>query len=147
MAMITTFELNDLVAPRKAPGQSNNDIAASVPLFTIRTFSIEGTQLQISSAISTSSGFGIPKLTPRAAASGAPHHQGRMTQNGRPPGSNEVDISWPSTSQILAPFARSTKNGSPRLAKSADRRIHTAGNVSFAQAQKNRMNEVNMRTK
>src|SRR5438552_18163294 len=42
-----------------------HDIVASVPLFTIRTFSIEGIQLQINSAISTSNGFGIPKLTPR----------------------------------------------------------------------------------
>ena len=37
-----------------------HDIVASVPLFTIRNFSIDGTQSQISSAISTSSGFGIP---------------------------------------------------------------------------------------
>jgi hypothetical protein len=46
-----------------------HDMVASVPLFTIRTFSIEGTQWQINSAISTSSGFGIPKLKPRVAAS------------------------------------------------------------------------------
>src|ERR1051325_1372124 len=45
------------------------DMAASVPLFTFRTFSIEGIQRQIISASSTSNGFGIPKLTPRAAAS------------------------------------------------------------------------------
>ena len=45
-----------------------HDIVASVPLFTIRTFSMEGIQLQINSAISTSNGLGIPKLTPRVAA-------------------------------------------------------------------------------
>jgi hypothetical protein len=45
------------------------DMVASVPLFTIRTFSIDGIHLQINSAISTSSGFGIPKLKPRAVAS------------------------------------------------------------------------------
>ena len=43
-------------------------IVASVPLLTIRTRSIEGTRLQIISAISTSSGFGIPKLRPLEAA-------------------------------------------------------------------------------
>ena len=45
------------------------DIVASVPLLTMRTFSIEGTQAQIVRAISISYGFGMPKLTPRLAVS------------------------------------------------------------------------------
>src|SRR4029077_4127974 len=43
-------------------------IVASVPLLTIHTRSIEGTRLQIISAIFTSSGCGIPKLRPFEAA-------------------------------------------------------------------------------
>ena len=46
-----------------------HDIVASVPLLTIRTFSIEGTHAQIVRAISISYGLGMPKLTPRLAAS------------------------------------------------------------------------------
>ena len=46
-----------------------HDIVASVPLLTIRTFSMLGTQLWISAAISISFRCGIPKLTPRGAAS------------------------------------------------------------------------------
>jgi hypothetical protein len=45
------------------------DIVASVPLLTIRTFSTEGTHSQIVRAMSTSYGFGIPKLIPSFAAS------------------------------------------------------------------------------
>jgi hypothetical protein len=44
-------------------------MVASVPLLTMRTFSTEGTHRQIVSAISTSSGFGVPKLRPIAAVS------------------------------------------------------------------------------
>ena len=44
-------------------------IVASVPLFTMRTFWTEGTMLQMVSAISTSRGFGVPKLNPRPAVS------------------------------------------------------------------------------
>gem|GEM_PF-4551691 len=43
-------------------------MVASVPLFTIRTISIEGTAATISSASSTSSSLGAPKLVPLAAA-------------------------------------------------------------------------------
>ena len=58
--------LSRLVNPRAS---RKHDIVASVPLLTIRTFSIAGIQVQISSASSTSNGFGIPKLSPRCAAS------------------------------------------------------------------------------
>ena len=58
-----------LSRPVNARARRIHDIAASVPLFTIRTFSIEGIQSQINSAISSSSGFGIPKLNPRVVAS------------------------------------------------------------------------------
>jgi hypothetical protein len=44
-------------------------IVASVPLFTMRTFFTDGTMRQIVSAISTSNGFGVPKLNPRPAVS------------------------------------------------------------------------------
>src|SRR5437773_7128574 len=57
-----------LSRPVNARARRMHDIVASVPLLTIRTFSIDGTQSQINSAISTSSGFGIPKLNPRVAA-------------------------------------------------------------------------------
>ena len=65
MAVIAAVEFDDLVAFVKPRARRTHDIVASVPLFTIRTFSIDGTQRQISSAISTSSGLGMPKLTPR----------------------------------------------------------------------------------
>jgi len=54
--------------PVKPRAKRNADMAASVPLFTIRIFWIDGIQLQISSANSTSSGLGMPKLRPCAAA-------------------------------------------------------------------------------
>ena len=41
---------------------------ASVPLLVIRTFFTLGTRSQISRAIVTSSGLGMPKLVPRSAA-------------------------------------------------------------------------------
>ena len=65
-----------------------------MPLFTIRTFSIEGTQRQISSAISTSRGFGIPKLTPRRSglADRLDHDPRRMPENRRTPGADVVDV-------------------------------------------------------
>jgi len=46
------------------------DMVASVPLLHIRTLRMDGTNRVISSAISTSSGFGVPKEVPcsRAAA-------------------------------------------------------------------------------
>jgi hypothetical protein len=40
------------------------DIVASVPLLHIRTFWIDGTNRTMSSAISTSEGFGVPKEVP-----------------------------------------------------------------------------------
>ena len=42
---------------------------ASVPEFTMRTISTEGTIPQISSAISTSMSVGAPKLVPRSRTS------------------------------------------------------------------------------
>ena len=57
--------LSRLVKPRASRTQ---DMVASVPLLTMRTFSIDGIHEQMSCAISTSSGLGIPKLTPRPAA-------------------------------------------------------------------------------
>ena len=49
------------------------DIVASVPLLVMRTFLTAGTQARMSSAISTSSGLGVPKLVPfsKAAAMAA----------------------------------------------------------------------------
>jgi hypothetical protein len=58
-----------LSRPVNARATRTQDMLASVPLLTIRTFSIDGIQLQINSAKSTSRGFGIPKLKPRDAAS------------------------------------------------------------------------------
>jgi hypothetical protein len=58
-----------LSRPVNARASRMQDMVASVPLLTIRTFSIDGIQLQIVVAKSTSSGFGIPKLRPRDAAS------------------------------------------------------------------------------
>src|SRR6266567_1716228 len=49
-----------LSRPVKARASRRHDMVASVPLLTIRTFSIAGIHLQSNSAISTSSGFGIP---------------------------------------------------------------------------------------
>ena len=54
--------------PVKPRARRMQDIVASVPLFTMRTFSTDGTHSQMSRAISTSKGFGMPKLTPRLAA-------------------------------------------------------------------------------
>jgi hypothetical protein len=44
-------------------------MVASVPLLTMRTFSTLGTHAQIVRAISISDELGMPKLTPREAAS------------------------------------------------------------------------------
>ena len=41
----------------------------SVPLLVMRTFSTEGTALQMRRAISTSRGLGMPKLVPDRAVS------------------------------------------------------------------------------
>ena len=49
--------------------KENAGVTASVPEFTIRTISIEGTMLQISSAISTSRSVAAPKLKPSRQAS------------------------------------------------------------------------------
>ena len=44
------------------------DMHASVPEFVMRTFSTLGTRSQMSFAIVTSCGFGMPKLVPSSAA-------------------------------------------------------------------------------
>ena len=44
------------------------DIVASVPLLHMRTFWIDGTNFTMSSAISTSYGFGVPKDVPFSSA-------------------------------------------------------------------------------
>jgi len=68
MAMITTVEFNDFVAPRKPRARRMADIVASVPELHIRTFCTLGINSQINLAIVTSNGFGIPKLVPFSAA-------------------------------------------------------------------------------
>ncbi len=82
-----------LSRPVNPRARRTHDIVASVPLFTIRTFSIDGTHAQISSAISTSNGLGIPKLTPRdAVLAQRLHHDGRrMAKNRRTPCAHVVD--------------------------------------------------------
>ena len=55
VSVVAAFEFDDLVSPRIAMSQSNGrhslSLSLSVPLFTIRTFSIEGTISIISSAM------------------------------------------------------------------------------------------------
>ena len=69
MPVITTLELDDLVPLRETRAPAGwRDIVASVPELHIRTFSMLGTTAQISFAIVTSSGFGMPKLVPFTAA-------------------------------------------------------------------------------
>ncbi len=60
MAMITTGEFDDDVPTGVAGASRIALIAASVPLLTMRTISIEGTALMINSAISDSTSVGAP---------------------------------------------------------------------------------------
>ena len=113
-----------LSRPVKPRARRTHDIVASVPLFTIRTFSIEGTQRQMSSAISTSSGLGIPKLTPRPAASRTASitTRRRMSKNRRPPGADVVDIFFPIDVPEVGAFrAINEKRFASETAESADR--------------------------
>ena len=120
-----------LSRPVKPRASRTHDIVASVPLLTIRTFSIEGTQRQISSAISTSSGFGMPKLTPRTAASRTASitTRGRMPENRRSPGADVIDVFVAiDVPDVRAFRALDEKRLAPDRAKGAHRGIHAAGN-------------------
>src|SRR5450432_2965099 len=99
-----------------------HDIVASVPLFTIRTFSIDGTQRQISSAISTSSGF----------THSINHNGGRMPKNGWPPGADVIDI-FPAVDvpDVGALRALDKKWLTTQTAESTDGRVDTAGNQAL----------------
>ena len=114
-------------------------MVASVPLLTIRTFSIDGIQRQINSAISTSSGFGIPKLKPRvgSVAHRIDNDFRRMTENRRSPAADVIDVFISiDIPNFRAGGACDEKWLAIHIAKCADRRIDAAGNA-FLRATKN----------
>ena len=117
-----------LSRPVNARASRMHDIVASVPLFTIRTFSIEGIQSQINSAISTSSGFGIPKLNPRVAASRTASQQLPARDRESPaPNSHVIDVFIAIDIPDLRPSAAvDKKRFAADVAKRAHRRIHAA---------------------
>ena len=125
-----------LLQPVKPRARRMHDIAASVPLFTIRTFSIDGIHLQIKSAISTSSRFGIPKLRPRVAASRTASTTtfGACPRMAGPQLPTKSIYSFPSTSQIFAPAARSMKNGSHPTLRNARTGEFTPPGMRFCAA-------------
>ena len=96
-------------------------IVASVPLLTIRTFSTEGTIRQIASAISTSSGFGVPKLNPSAAAARTASMTGSAAcpKIAGPQVPTKSINSLPSTVTSRHPRADLVKNGSPPTPRNA----------------------------
>ena len=138
-----------LSRPVKPRASRTHDIVASVPLFTIRTFSIDGTQPQISSAISTSSGFGMPKLTPRAAvvADRIEHDARRVTENRRAPGADVVDVFVAiDVPDLGALGAIDEKRLAPETAKGAHGRVDATGNATAALARRVRRSETSCRT-
>ena len=66
--MITAVELDDFVAFVNPRAKRMADMHASVPELHMRTFCTLGTSAQMSFAILTSNGLGIPKLVPWSAA-------------------------------------------------------------------------------
>ena len=69
-------------------------MVASVPEFTRRTFSMDGTASAIISARMTSFSVEAPKLVPSRIwlSKGRLHRRGTVPQNQRPPGSQIIDI-------------------------------------------------------
>ena len=67
---------------------------ASVPELHMRTFCTLGTASQMSLAIVTSSGLGMPKLVPCSAAvlNGRNNFRMRMAENRRSPGADIIDV-------------------------------------------------------
>ncbi len=102
------------------------DIAASVPDETSRTRSTDGTASTISAASSTSRSVGAPKLVPSSAAS---RTASTVSGSACPKISGPHDCTQsssvrPSAVSIVAPWPRSTKNGSssptPRIARTGE---------------------------
>ena len=60
MTVITSFKFDEFLSPVYPLAKRIADMQASVPEFTIRTFSTAGTISQISSAISVSMAVGAP---------------------------------------------------------------------------------------
>ena len=116
MAVVTTFELDDLVATRVKPRASRIAlIVASVPELTMRRRSMDGTSALIFLAMRVSSTQGAPKLSPslRGAYHGVEHVGVTVTENHRSPGADVVDQFAAVLGLDPAPLARLKKTGSP----------------------------------
>ncbi len=108
------------------------DMHASVPELHMRTFCTLGTSEQISFAIVTSNGLGMPKLVPLIGGGfdGGNDFRMRVAENGRPPGADVIN-------QFIAVHVPDVRAFGPvdeeRLAadgaKRAHGRVHAAGNV------------------
>ena len=107
-------------------------MVASVPEFTRRTISIDGTVCEISSASSTSRSVGAPKLVPRfqRLAQRVHHGLGPMPQQQRPPGAHVIDVGIAVDVEDARAFAALDEpRRAAHAAKRAHRRIHAAGNA------------------
>ena len=116
--------------PVKPRARRMQDIVASVPLLTMRTFSMDGTHSEIIRAISISAGLGMPKLTPRAAAVAdrLAHHLRRMPEDRRSPGADVIDELVAIDIPDVRPFRALDKERlAADAAKSAHGRIYPAG--------------------
>ena len=69
MTVVTAANFTILSRPVNPRARRTALMVASVPLLVIRSFSTDGTHSLIVRAISTSNGFGTPKLSPSPAAS------------------------------------------------------------------------------
>ena len=106
-------------------------MVASVPEFTRRTISIDGTAREISSASSTSRSVGAPKLVPifEHLAQRLDHRRRAMPQQQRSPGADVVDVRIAVDVENARAFAARDETGrAADAAKRAHRRIHAARN-------------------
>jgi hypothetical protein len=106
-------------------------MVASVPEFTSRTISMEGTASRMASASSTSC-FGGRAETGADGERALERLEDRrmaMAQQQRSPGADVIDVALPSTSKMCDPSPRAMNTGlPPTLRKRAHRRIDAAGN-------------------
>ena len=68
MAVVAAVEFDDFIALVNPRASRTALMHASVPELVMRTFWTRGTRSQMTVAIFTSKGFGMPKLVPRSAA-------------------------------------------------------------------------------
>ena len=130
VAVITTGELDDLVAFSESSRQPQAGHRRLCATIHHPDFSIAGIHAQISSAISTSRGLGMPKLTPRCAASriALTTTWRRVSEEWRGPSCPRNRLVRRHRRSQYASPSRARQNWfAAHRPKTAHRRIHTAG--------------------